>query len=351
MPKRIVTTDGSTFWIEEFSLPPLEPNEVRVKPSLAAPKHGTEGHALAGSAFGTKQWDPELRLFLPRSESAESESASVPTPRGIGNMVVGEVVELGSAVTRFSVGERVFGYGQIRELVTVPENKLWPLGALSESDALCCDPAHVAFVAVRDGNIRIGDDVAVFGLGAIGLLAVQIARAGGAQRIFAIDPLPLRREHALAHGATAALDPLACDAALEIKRATQKLGVDVSIETSGNGHAFNEAIRCIRQCGTVVHVPWGPKDASALHFDQEFHLNRPTIVGSQAWDGWGNPDRDHPLWTHTRAYEATIQLFRDKKLTGEGIIYPIVGFDQAPEALPTIFTAPEKSIKLGVRLP
>ncbi len=42
------------------------------------------------------------------------------------------------------------------------------------------DPAHVAFVAMRDGNVRLGDDVAVFGLGAIGLLTVQAAHAAGA---------------------------------------------------------------------------------------------------------------------------------------------------------------------------
>jgi threonine dehydrogenase-like Zn-dependent dehydrogenase len=352
MPKRIVTEDGSRFWITEYELPSLEANEVQIRVQLAAPKHGTEAQLISGSAFSAKQWNPELRLFLPRPESSESEPAPTTTPsvRGIGNMVVGEVVAVGSGVTKFTVGERVFGYGQVREVLNIPEDKLFALGALTESDAVCCDPAHVAFVAVRDGNIRIGDDVAVFGLGAIGLLAVQIARAGGARRVFAVDPLAPRREHALAHGATAVFDPLACDAALEIKLATEKLGVDVAIETSGSGRALNDSIRCVRQCGTVVHVPWGPKDASALKLGEEFHHNRPTIVGSQAWVGWGNPDRSHPLWNHERAYQATVQLFREGKLTGEGIVTPIVAFDDAPDVLPTIFTAPEKSIKIGVRL-
>ena len=44
---------------------------------------------------------------------------------------------------------------------------------------------------------------------------------------------------------------------LAIKGATGNKGVDVSIETSGNGRALHESIRCIRQCGTIVHVPWG----------------------------------------------------------------------------------------------
>ena len=348
MPRRIVTEDGSRFWITDYELPALEATEVRVRVHLAAPKHGTEAQLITGSAFSAKQWDPELRLFLPRPEQPDTPP-SAPAVRGIGNMMVGEVVERGSAARRFAVGERVFGYGQVRELVQLAEDKLYPLGELTESDAVCCDPAHVAFVAVRDGNIRIGDDVAVFGLGAIGLLAVQIAKAGGARRVFAVDPLAIRREQALTHGATAAFDPLSGDPALAIKLATEKLGVDVSIETSGNGKALNDAIRCVRQCGTVVHVPWGPKDASALKLGEEFHHNRPTLVGSQAWVGWGNADRSYPLWDHERAYQATIQLFRDHKLTGEGIVTPIIPFDQAPEILPTIFTAPEKSIKIGVR--
>jgi threonine dehydrogenase-like Zn-dependent dehydrogenase len=146
------------------------------------------------------------------------------------------------------------------------------------------------------------------------------------------------------------LDPLAEDAGLAIKRATGGAGVDVAIETSGNGRALHEAVRCLRQCGTVVHVPWGPKDAAALRLDEEFHLNRPTLIGSQAWEGWGNPDRDHPLWTAGRARAAVADLFRRGLLTGAGLVTPIVDFDDAPEALKAILAAPESTIKIGVRV-
>jgi len=261
---------------------------------------------------------------------------------------VGVVTAVGAEATRFAPGERVFGYGPIREEHQAEEGRWYPLGNLSPQDAVCVDPAHVAFVAVRDGNIRIGDTVAVFGLGAIGLLAVQIARAGGAQRVYAVDPLPLRRAYAEAHGADRAFDPNGCDAALEIKRATDSQGVEVSIETSGSARALHEAIRCLRQCGTVVHVPWGPKEVTELHLDEEFHLNRPTLIGSQAWEGWGNPDRSHPLWNPQRAFQAAIQLFRDGRITGNGVVAPIVPFEDAPQVLPAIFTRPETTIKIGV---
>lgn len=263
-------------------------------------------------------------------------------------MVVGTVTAVGRQVTDFGPGDRVFGYGPICEEHQADESRWFPLGNLSPADAVCVDPAHVAFVAVRDGNIRIGDTVAVFGLGAIGLMAVQIARAGGARRVYAVDPLAIRRSCAASHGADAVLDPTACDVSLEIKRATGGQGVDVSIETSGSARALHEAIRCLRQCGTVVHVPWGPTECTDLHLDEEFHLNRVTIVGSQAWAGWGNPDRSHPLWTPERAFLATIDLFRDGIITGSGIVTPVIPFVDAPNQIGAMITSPEQTIKIGV---
>ena len=114
--------------------------------------------------------------------------------------------------------------------------------------------------------------------------------------------------------------------------------------------ALHDAIRCIRQCGAVVHVAFGPHDNTHLHLDEEFHHNRPTLIGSQAWDGWGNPDRSHPLWNYERAYQAAIDLFRDKRITGEGVVMPIVSFDDAPSALVAIRMRPETTIKFGVHV-
>lgn len=347
MPREIVTQDGKTYSYREYSLPPLGPHDVRLQVEFAAPKHGTESHVIGGSVFNKERWDADLRMFVPRTEQEMAELANAaPAEHHIGNMLVGKITAVGAEATRFQVGERVFGYGSIREEHQGDEKSLRPQEGLSPTNAVCADPAHVALVAVRDGNIRVGDKVAVFGLGAIGLLAAQIARASGARQVFAVDPFALRRDYAKAHGAADAFDPTITDAALQIKRATDNKGVDVAIETSGNSRALHEAIRCIRQCGTVVHVPWGPKNGTELRLDAEFHLNRPTLIGSQAV--WNNPDRSHPLWNEERARQTAIDLLRDGTITGEGLVTPIVPFDAAADALAAIFTAPATTIKVGV---
>lgn len=346
MPTRITTIDGLSFAFEEYQMPETGPCDVRVRVEFAAPKHGTEKQLIQGSPLELKRFDPHLRMYFERQEPVQPDERRA---RGMGNMVVGTVTAIGPDVTRFAVGERVFGYGPIQEEHQQGESHWWPLGKLSDSDGVCVDPAHVAFVAVRDGNVRVGDNVAVFGLGAIGLMAVQIASASGAFKVFAVDPIAVRRDCAARFGADLVLDPTACDAALEIKRATGDRGADISIETSGNARALHESIRCLMQCGTVVHVPWGPANCSDLRLNEEFHLNRISMIGSQAWAGWGNADRDFPRWTHERAFEAAIQLFRDGTITGEGIVAPIVPFADCPDALRMIFENPEETVKVGVR--
>lgn len=343
MPREVVSTDGRSFGYRDCVLPELGALDVRVRVEFAAPKHGTELHSLTGNPHHRKRWDEELRMYLPRDESLPL------TERPVGNMVVGSVTDVGSKVAAFSPGDRVFAYGSIREQHQLPEDSWRPLGGLSESDAVCSDPTHVALVAVRDGNVRIGDAVAVFGMGAIGLMTVQIAACSGATTVIAVDPVKSRRERATALGADLVVDPGAEDAGLRIKRATGNHGVDVAIETSGNAAALHEAIRAIRQCGTIVHVPYGPKDASTLHLDEEFHVNRPTIIGSQAV--WRNPDRSHPLWDEERARATAIELFRRGLVTSEGIVTPIVDFRDAAQALTDGLSAPDRAIKIGVRIP
>ena len=209
MPRALVATAPRTPSIQEYAETPLQPNQIRVRTLYGAPKHGTELHLYRGdSPNSDSHWDPELLAFVP---------GGVPSggfPRPLGNMAVGTVLEVGADVAEVAAGDLVAGYGPLRETETwvwgdgkvYPGVRKMPAGMTWQS-AVCLDPTTVALGGIRDGGVRVGDRVAVFGLGAIGLMAVQVARVAGASFVAAVDPIAGRREVALATGADNAALP------------------------------------------------------------------------------------------------------------------------------------------------
>ena len=86
---------------------------------------------------------------------------------------------------------------------------------------------------MHDASLKLGDRVAIFGLGAFGLLTVQLARMQGAAWIAASDPIADRRALAEKLGADLVLDPTTTDVGLELRR-LDGVGVDVAVEFSGS---------------------------------------------------------------------------------------------------------------------
>jgi threonine dehydrogenase-like Zn-dependent dehydrogenase len=347
MPRALVATAPRTPAIHEYTDTALQPNQIRVNTRFGAPKHGTELHMYRGdSPIADSHWDPELLAFV------QGGAPSGGFPRPLGNMAVGDVIEVGSRVAGVSVGDLVAGYGPLRETETWVwgDGKVYPgvrlmTAGMSWQSAVCLDPATVALGGVRDGGVRVGDRVAVFGLGAIGLMAVQVARVAGASFVAAVDPISARRDVALATGADVALDPTACDVGLEIKLATGKAGVDVSIETSGNGRALHHAIRALQFRGTVAVVGWYNEIRGGLDLGREAHLNRPTLVFPRAES---EPHYDHPRWNNKRLSDAAWNLLARGLVRGEPVVQPVVRFEDAASAYRDIDEHPERSVKLGV---
>src|SRR5204863_2031487 len=121
---------------------------------------------------------------------------------GLGYEWVGRVSEVGSGVTAPRVGEGIHATLPHRETQTFAADvQSWialPDGVADEPATLVQSTA-IALQAVRDARINTGARVAVFGLGAFGLLALQLARFDGAGFVVGVDPLPARRELALAY--------------------------------------------------------------------------------------------------------------------------------------------------------
>jgi threonine dehydrogenase-like Zn-dependent dehydrogenase len=113
------------------------------------------------------------------------------------------------------------------------------------------DIASTGISGAESGKVRLGDSVAVFAQGPIGLCATLGAKLRGAALIIAIDPVEERREMARRFGASIALDPGAVDVVDAIKQMTGGRGADVAIEALGRQSTFEAALRSVRPGGTM----------------------------------------------------------------------------------------------------
>ncbi len=340
-PGKLTTTELHKVEWAEYDEPALAADQVRIRGEHGAAKHGTELAFFKGYAQPRGDFDGEHKLFRYNADDADP---GAPLPPG--NMIVGLVTEVGSEVKAIAVGQRVCCFGSFQSTAVARASSCRPMPeGMDWRAAVCLDPAIFALGAVRDGHVRVGDGAAVFGLGAIGLMVVQLLKLAGADPIIAIDPIAMRRDVAMELGATLALDPTSCDAGLEIKKATDKRGVDVVIEYSGNVRAMQAALRGVAFGGNVVAGAFPPPYPAGLDFGAESHMNIPNIIFSRACS---RPDRDHPRWDESRIANTCWRLLREGQLRGDPIVQPIVPFTDLKEAYSRIASHPEEYLKLGV---
>lgn len=133
--------------------------------------------------------------------------------------------------------------------------------ALTDEQVLMCpDIMSTGFSGAESGKIRIGDSVAIFAQGPIGLCATAGAKMMGATTIIAVDSVPARMEMARHMGADHVIDFNKEDAVKEILRITDGRGVDVAIEALGRQETFEAGLRAIRPGGTLSSLGVYSKD-------------------------------------------------------------------------------------------
>ena len=221
-----------------------------------------------------------------------------PVERGriIGHEPVGVIEELGPGVSGYQVGQRVIigaitpcgqclscldghgaqcggstprGYAKAlggwrfgntidgcqAEYVRVPYAmaNLTPVPDIltDEQVLMCPDIMSTGFGGAESGGIKIGDAVAVFAQGPIGLCATLGAKLKGATQIIAVDALPERLEMARQLGADQTVNFREVDPIAEIMRLTDGRGVDVAIEALGTQQTFESCLRVLKPGGVL----------------------------------------------------------------------------------------------------
>jgi L-iditol 2-dehydrogenase len=325
------------------------PNDLALT-SIATPVAGPGELVLrvrAATVCGT-----DLRILTGR------KTKGVRFPSVIGHEFSGVVVEAGSGVTAFGVGDRVcvdpvvpcracaycksgrenvcqnrqaIGYefdGAFAEFVRIPAIAL-------ESGNVFRVPEHLDFEAAalaeplaccingqRNADIRLGDTVLVLGAGPIGLMHATLARNAGARQVIVSEPNAARRQAALDRGVDHGCDPSAGSMEEFVKARTDGLGADVAILAIGVPALANEALAAVRKGGHVnLFAGFTPGVTAAVDVNL-IHSNEIVVTGASALS--------------RRDYEVALNLLAAGRMDAKSLIthrFPVAdalqAFDEA----------------------
>jgi L-iditol 2-dehydrogenase len=318
-------TAPKTFRLAEMPLEAPGPGEVQIRVE-AVGVCGSDLHAYSEGAVGST---PNV---YPMVLGHEPAGVIVKTGAGVTGLAPGDRGALEPALycyhcefclsgrhnvcanIRFLSSPRLPGF--FRELVNLPVANFRPIPAGMQFEAATlAEPLAIAMHSLRLTSLRPGETVAVIGAGPIGLMTIAALRAVGAGRIWAVEPLPHRRELALATGAGAALEP--GEAISEILLATGRRGVDCAIDCAAGAETSNQAVSLTRNAGRVaitgIHsTPLVSLDGSAMRRKELtiFNVRRSNHETDEALEllrtnaAWFTP-----VLTHSRSIDRIDEAF------------------------------------------
>ncbi len=321
---------------ETYEDAPLAPDEVRIQTLYSGISAGTEMTYYRGTnPFINKRWDVAHKIFRPE------ENPTYPYPiRNLGYEEVGEVIEVGANVSEIPVGAYVFGTWGHRTHHVAPLSYALPRLMPQGLDPILGIFSHIGAIAlngVHDGGIRIGETVAVFGLGVLGQIVTQAARQSGAE-VIAVDLHDQRLEMAKSLGAHHTLNAKREKVAEVIKDLTNGRGADVCFEVSGSTLALHEAIRAVAYSARVVAMGFFQGEAKGLYLGEEFHHNRINLVCSQI--SGPSPEQSY-RWDKLRLWQSAIRLQATGLLNLRPLISHTASFENAAEFYELLDTAPD----------
>jgi len=290
----LLVQTGQPLVLADIETPALKPGQVLVEIAYSG-ACGTQVRELRGDK-GEYKWVPHCR----------------------GHEGTGTVLEIGSAVTKVKVGDKVVlswikgsgieaggavydwdgkkvnagGVTTFQRHSVVSENRLTLLPPDLPMDVAvllgCAAPTGMGAV-YNVLKVQPGDAVAVFGTGGIGLNALMAAALAGAMPVIGVDPNPTRRALAQLYGATHVIDA-AGDVLAEIKKIVPQ-GVDLAVESSGIPAVMEQAINATRQQGGRAVVIGNAKHGAVLPLNPGVFNQGKSLLGT--WGGDSVPDRDY----------------------------------------------------------
>jgi len=318
VPHIVQFTEPGRVELIENDPAPMTAGTVRVATWYSGISAGTELTAYRGTnPYLNGTWDAERRLFVP------GEPSFAYPVQGWGYSEVGQVVEVADDVTTLAVGDVVHGIWGHRSDAVLPASALEWRRMPQDADPVLGTFARVASIglnAVLAADVRLGERVAIFGQGVIGLLATRLATLSGG-KVFAVDTVAGRLEKAEQFGAVETIDALSEGGAGAHIRELTGGGVDSAIELSGTDRALHEAVRCVVVEGLVAASGFYQGGAANLRLGEEFHHNRVRIAASQIS---GVPVGLGGRWDQPRLVRTVMDLILSGALDAGALVSDVV---------------------------
>jgi threonine 3-dehydrogenase len=281
--------------LQDIPRPSLGPNDVMIR---------VKRTAICGTDMHIYNWDAWAQKIIP-------------VPMAVGHEYCGQIVEIGSEVSGFSLGDRVSGEGHITcghcrncragrrhlcrntvgvgvnrpgcfaEYLVIPAVNAFKLpDVIDDEIASILDPLGNAVHTALSFDV-VGEDVLITGAGPIGIMAAAIVRFVGARHVVITDVNDYRLELARKMGATLALNVTRDSLDDAMKQLGMQEGFDVGLEMSGNAAAMRDMLRTMHHGGGVAMLGL-PSTEVAIDWNHVIlkGLTIKGIYGRQMFETW-----------------------------------------------------------------
>jgi 2-desacetyl-2-hydroxyethyl bacteriochlorophyllide A dehydrogenase len=246
------------------------PGEVRVETTVSAVSPGTELLVYRGEAPRSMEADATLPALADDDLSY---------PLRYGYAVVGDVTAVGDAVADDWLDETVFAFNPHESAFhAAPEDLIRVPDDCSPEQAAFLPTVETAVNFLMDGRPVVGERVAVFGQGLVGLTTTALLAEFPLASLVTVETLPARRALSADVGADRSIDPAAVPDTLSPADGT---GVDLTYELSGDPQALDDAVGVTGYDGRIVVGSWYGTKRADLGLGGRFHRERIEIRSSQ----------------------------------------------------------------------
>ena len=264
-------TDQRQVMVQEEELPKMGDRQVLVETLLSAISPGTESLIYRGEFPGD----------ISKDENIVSLPGGFSYPMKYGYCAVGRVIDTGKDVDPEWKDRLVMAFNPHESHFLADPERLMPLPEdIRPEDGVFLPNMETAVNFLMDGKPLIGEDVAVFGQGIVGLLTTGLLARIPLSSLVALDRFPLRRRASQEAGASVCLDPE--DGALQ-ERLAEYLpnGADLIYEVSGSPAALDQALAAAGFAGRIVIGSWYGSRSLSLNLGGKFHRSRIHLISSQ----------------------------------------------------------------------